>query len=258
MVRDANGSARSSAEILAIANSKVKPRIPLPKVVKAWTYARERDKRVEEPKQEIKEATEPLQEIDAEVNQLTMGTISDPFLPVTDYYNRRGWSYRKGTAIKTAAIGLKLLVQHEYHDGSRGGKKVYLAPTEKACEMFGVPYPYHNPGFLHKCITHLAGKAKAEQGYKIFYEENINGKRIDLVLQLEGKQTAVETAVTDKHEIVNLRKDVFQAGFQRVVIIGKDRKVVAAVEKKLKAAFDIDVLSKVKVCVLAEFIKERQ
>ena len=65
---------------------------------------------------------------------------------------------------------------------------------------------------------------------------------------------ALEVAVTDKHEVSNIRKNIFQAGFDRVIIIGKDRKTVSAVEKKISVAFDSDILLKVRCCVLADFI----
>jgi len=63
----------------------------------------------------------------------------------------------------------------------------------------------------------------------------------------------VEIAVTEKHECANFSKDI-KAGFNRVIIIGKDRKVVTAVKKRLAADFDSDILSKVRCCVLADFI----
>ena len=91
------------------------------------------------------------------------------------------------------------------------------------------------------------------QGFKATLEKCVKGKNIDVVLESDSERLAVEVAVTDKHEIVNIRKDIL-AGFDEVVIIGKDRKVVAAVRKRITAAFDSDVLSKVRCCVLADFI----
>ena len=248
----------SASEIREMASAPVKPRIPLSRAVKAWASVRARDKVSAEASQKIKEVTEPAQEIDAEIRRFVMAPITFPFENVSSYFSMQGINYRKGTAIKAVSIEQKLLIQHDFHDGSRGGKQVLLEPTEAAYKLFGLPYPYNNPGFMHACIVGRGGKAKAEQGYKVAYEKNVNGKRIDLVIKLDNVQTACEVAVTPRHELINVRKDIFQAGFQKVVIICKDRKVVAAVEKKLKKAFDSIVLSKVKVCVLAEFIGERQ
>ena len=80
-----------------------------------------------------------------------------------------------------------------------------------------------------------------------------NGKCIDVVLESANETIAVEIAVTPKHEVVNVRKDIFQAGFTEVVVIGLNKRVVSAVKKKLSSAFDADVLSKVRCCVLSEF-----
>ena len=246
MVKDLEQS--SASEIQEMANAQVKPRIPLARVIKAWASGRVQDKKV----------AEPTQEIDAEIRRFVMAPITFPYENVSSYYDMLGGiNYRKGTVIKAAAIEKKLLIQHDFHDGSRGGKQVLLEPTADAFKLFGLPYPYGNPGFMHACILYRSGKAKAEQGYKVAYEVSVKDTRVDLVIKQGNKQTACEVSVTPRYEIVNVRKDI-QAGFQKVVIICKDRKVVAAVEKKLKKAFDSKILSKVKVCVLAEFISERQ
>jgi len=91
-------------------------------------------------------------------------------------------------------------------------------------------------------------------GYKATIEKEVNGKNVDVVLEKDKESIAVEIAVTDKHEIVNVRKDIFKAGFSKVVIIGKDKNVVLAVKKKLGAEFGTDILSKVTCCLLSDFI----
>ena len=94
----------------------------------------------------------------------------------------------------------------------------------------------------------------SDQGYKATLEKSVRGKNVDVVLERDSERKAVEIAVTDKHEVINVRRDIFQAGFDSVVIICKDRKVLEAVERKIAAAFDGDVLSKVRCCLLADLV----
>ncbi len=156
-----------------------------------------------------------------------MFTIAVPFLSTSECYNLLGLNYREGNAAKAEAISKGLIVQHSYHSGKKGGKSMLLEPSKAAFATFKMPPAYENPGFLHRYLQHQVKEAMTAQGFKATLEKSVNGKNIDVVLERDGEKMAVEIAVTDRHELVNVRKDIFQAGFDKVVIIGKDRKVVA-------------------------------
>ena len=193
-------------------------------------------------------------EVHHNVKRLIMLTIAVPFLSTSRCYEILGLNYREGNAAKTEAVNKKILIQHSFHSGKQGGKSVLLEPSRAAFARFGMPFPYMNPGFLHRYMQHQAKEAMTEQGYKATLEKLVKGKNIDVVLEKGGERVAVEIAVSAKYEVVNVRKDIFQAGFDRVVIVGKDKKVVTGVKKKIGAAFDRDVLAKVRCCVLADLV----
>jgi len=237
----ATQSSLAAADILEMARQHSKPRISLSTVAKA---------RVEKTQQKT---PEPVTDIQYNAKRLVMLTIAVPFLSTSGYYDLLDLNYRSGNAAKAEGIKKKLIIQHSFHSGRRGGKSVLLEPSKAAFATFKMPSTYENPGFLHQYLQHQVKEAMTAQGFKATLEKCVRGKSIDVVLEREGDKVAVEIAVTDKHEIVNIRKDIL-AGFDEVVIIGKDRKVVAAVKKKLSAAFDSDILSKVRCCVLADFI----
>ncbi|MFC1716570.1 hypothetical protein ACFL6S_23080 [Candidatus Poribacteria bacterium] len=238
MVGVTSGDAR---EILEEAKRHCKPRVSLSTVAK---------ERVDKTQQT---APEPVSNVQYDAKRLAMLMITVPFLSTSNYYDLLSFNYREGNAAKTEGIKKKLIIQHNFHSGRRGGKSVLLEPSKAAFVTFKMPSMYENPGFLHQYLQHKVKEAMTAQGYKATLEKSIKGKNVDVVLERDSEKIAVEIAVTPKHEVVNVRKDVL-AGFSRIVIIGKDRKVVEAVKKKLSAAFDSDVLSKVRCCVLADFI----
>jgi len=234
-------------DILEEAKSHCKPRISL------LQMAESKVDKVNRPEQS-KPVTEP--DIDSNAKKLVMLTISSPFLSTSGYYNLLGLNYRYGNEAKGNAIKGKLLIEHEFHSGKKGGKTVLLEPTKTAFDIFKLPPEYVNCGFVHRYLQFKVKEGMIAKGIKATIEKTVNGKAIDLVVEGDNTMTAVEIAVTDRHEVVNLRKDIFQAGFTNVVIVCKDKDVLSAVKKKLSSAFDSDILSKVKCCLLAEFLEE--
>ncbi len=230
-----------ASDILEMAKQHSKPRVSLSTVAKV---------RAEEKQQN---APEPASDVRNDVKRLVMLTIAVPFLSTSGYYDLLDLNYREGNAAKAEGIKKKLIVQHSFHSGRRGGKSVLLEPSKTAFATFKMPSTYENPGFLHRYLQNQVKEAMTAQGFKATLEKCVRGKNIDVVLEREGDKVAVEIAVTDKHEIVNIRKDIL-VGFDEVVVIGKDRKVVAAVKKRITVAFNSDILSKVRCCVLADFI----
>jgi len=231
----------SASGIMEIAKSHIRPRHSLAQVAKARAGKSQQN------------TPAPVVDIHNEAKRLVMLAITVPFLSTSGYYDLLDLNYREGNAAKTHALTKKLIIQHSFHSGKRGGKSVLLEPSRAAFAMFMMPSAYDNPGFLHRYLQHQVKGAMTAQGFKATLEKCVSGKNIDVVLERDNERVAIEIAVTPKHEIVNVRKDIL-AGFNSIVIIGKDRKTVSAVEKKISAAFGNDILSKVRCCVLADFI----
>lgn len=226
---------------MEIAEGHVRPRVSLADIVKS-------KKPPEQPK--------PTAKISEDAIKLVMLVIVAEFRPVTEYYQLLRFPYRQGNDAKNEALKLKLLVSHEWHSGRRGGKTLLIEPTKAAFDMFKLTPMYEMPGFMHRFLQEQVRHEMTLRGFTAQVEKNVRGKRIDVLLERDGRTIAIECATTNKHEVINVRKDIFQAGISRVVIIGLDRKVVAAVKKKITRKFSKDVLAKVTVCILAEFISE--
>ena len=231
-----------ASQIMEIAKGHVRPRVSLADIVKS-------KKPPEQPKASAK--------IPEDVTKLVMLTIVAPYKPVTEYYEILRFTHRQGNDAKNEGLKLGLLASHEWHSGHRGGKTLLIEPLKAAFEMFHLTPMYEPPpGFMHRFLQDRVMQEMAQRGVKAQAEKSVNKKRIDVLLEHDGETIAVEIATTDKHEVINVRKDLFQAGIGRVAIIGLDRKVVAAVKKKINKEFSKDTLAKVTVCILAEFLSE--
>ncbi len=233
----------SPPDILGMAKSHCKPRIRLSSLVKAR----------KENNQQASPA--PAADVNCNAMKLVMITVAAPFQSTSSYYDLMGLNYREGNDAKKGAVDKKLLTEHRFHSGRHGGQSVLLEPSKTAYALFKLPFPYENPGFIHRYLQHQVKAVMTDRGYKAVLEKNVKGKNIDVVLEKGKEKVAVEIAVTDKHEVVNVRKDIFQAKISRIIVICKDRKVASAVEKKLASAFDHEVLSKVTCCLLADLIE---
>ena len=237
-----NSSDRPDArQIMDIAKGHVKPRVSLADVLKS-------KKPPEQP-----QATAKIPE---NVIKLVMLVIVAAFKPVTEYYQLLRFTRRKGDEAKNKALKLKLLIGHEWHSGQRGGKTVLLEPTKAAFEMFNLTPMYEGPRFMHRFLQENVRLEGTARGYTVQLEKNMNGKRIDAVLERHGRMIFVECATTAKYECTNIRKNFSRAGVDRIVIIGLDKKIVASVKKKIGKEFSKDILANVTVCTLAEFISE--
>lgn len=232
----------AASEILKVAKQHCKARVSLATMVKA---------KAEKTQQN---APAPVSDVNYDAKRLVMLIIAVPFLSTTNYYELLGLNYRNGNAAKNEGIKKKLIIQHSFHSGRKGGKSVLLEPSATAFATFKIPPMYEKPGFLHRYIQNYVKEAMTSQGYKATLEKSVRGKNVDVVLERGAEKIAVEIAVTPRHEIINVRKDVLKAGFSIVVIICKDKKVLNAVEGKIADAFDDDILSKVRCCLLADFV----
>ena len=187
------------------------------------------------------------------MRKLVMLTLVVPFLNTSGYYDLLGLNYRDGNSAKSDAIEKKLLIEHRIHTGKRGGQSVLIEPSRASFLQFGMEPQYENPGFLHRYLQHQVKVAMTARGYSVSVEKSIKGKSIDVVLESDQETIAVEIAVSDAHEVENLTKDL-RVGADKVFIICLDKKVLTAVTKKIQSAFNNDILSKVTVSNLAEFI----
>lgn len=244
-----NPDAPSASQILELAKSHVRPRKTLLEVAKEKAKAKEESVK----KAEKNKSPPPAKDIPLDVKKLVMLTLVVPFLNTSGTYNLLGFNYRDGNAAKAEAIQKKLLIEHRFHPGWRGGQTVLLEPSEAAFAMFGIPPMFQNPGFIHRYMQQYICKAMTERGYKATPEKLVKGKRVDVVLEKDEKTTAIEIANTEKYELVNIEKNI-QVGFRNVVVIGKDKQVIAAVRAKIQASFSEKVASQVIVCNLADFI----
>lgn len=93
-------------------------------------------------------------------------------------------------------------------------------------------------GAQHKYLQELVKRFAEAQGYRSTIEKPTpNGGSVDVALEREGSRIAVEISVTSTadYEAGNVAKCV-AAGYDRVVVIGPDRRRLDAIEKTVRSA----------------------
>ena len=162
----------SAPQILELAKSHFKPRKHLVEM------AKERAKAMEESaKKAEKNKSPPAKDIPLDVKKLVMIVLVAPFLSVSQYYDLLNYNYRQANEAKNQAVKLKLLIEHRFHPGWRGGQTVLLEPSEAAAAMFGIPSMFGNPGFIHRYMQQYICKAMTERGYKATPEKLVKKKK---------------------------------------------------------------------------------
>jgi predicted transcriptional regulator len=232
----------TSQEALVRAKKRVRPPVPLERIL-----AKRRG--------ELLPGEMP--DLSPQGRMLLMGIATHPFLNTSSYYELCGFNYRVGNLLKRELLKEGLIIEHEFHSGRKGGREILLEPTQKGYQVLKVhpPKGFGKGGYLHQCILKRAEEAKTRQGYTVFTEKYIDGvAQTDLVLETQGgRRVAVEIATTGGgHQIDSILND-FLAGYDRVIVIAKDKEVLKSLREKAKRDLRYELFHRVTFCQLAEF-----
>ena len=125
---------------------------------------------------------------------------------------------------------------------------IFVEPTKEGFEFLGISPPAGvgrgGPGHRY-CLslveTHLQSK-----GYRTTREVEVEGKRLDLLAVKGGSKVFVELETSDENAARNAVEDlaVADGSVKQVAVICPTRKVLAQVEKAVRAALDPQALGK--------------
>lgn len=101
-------------------------------------------------------------------------------------------------------------------------------------------------GQQHKYLQHLIKRWGEERGYKSTIEKQIAGGSVDVALEKDGSSVACEISVTTtaEHEVQNIKK-CLEAGFNQVIVITSDKKMLGKIKNAAAASLDAQGLSSV-------------
>lgn len=104
----------------------------------------------------------------------------------------------------------------------------------------------------HKYWQHIVKDYYRKQGFYAVIERYFDGKNVDVGLEKDGQKQAVEVDLDGKNLLENVQKDL--ATCDKVIVRVKSEDAKEGYEKKLRAAFDEEVMKKVSFEVLRTFI----
>lgn len=109
-------------------------------------------------------------------------------------------------------------------------------------------------GQQHKYLQQLIKRWGEERGYKATIEKQVAGGSVDVALEKEGHAIACEICVTTTvdHEVGNIWK-CLAAGFDQIVMVTSERKVLGRIKDAISAAIDESQLSAVQFFLPEDF-----
>jgi len=147
-----------------------------------------------------------------------------PFSGVVERYKRLKWSRRKGNTHKELLINKGIVKPVDIQ--TRSGKVVILSLSKSGKEILGLNPTVDNRSgsILHEFWKQRYFKHYKSKGYAAELEKPIGGGRtVDLVIEKEGKQTAIEIETGKSNIDANIKKCMEQ-DFQQIIMVGTDEK----------------------------------
>lgn len=182
------------------------------------------------------------------------GIYSEPFLNINERCKKHkiSSSYGRYDLIKRLTKELKLCEIIEVNLGRRGRNPQFFVLTDagfKVLEKRDVKINESN--FEHSFWQNRIAEHFKEFNPRI--EKKINGKKIDVVIEYDGRLIAIEIAMTDAYEKQNIIKDL-EAGCEKVIIACKNKTVLKKVNIIIES-LDPGKKDKAKACLLSEITK---
>lgn len=183
------------------------------------------------------------------------GIYSEPFLNINERCKKHKIStgFGRYNLIERLTKKLKLCDIVEINLGSRGRSPKFFVFTDAGFALIGKKnYKINRSNFEHsfwqnRIAGHFEKFCKAET------DKKLNGKEIDVVLEIENGIIAIEVAMTSAYEKENIIRDI-KAGCERVIVACRNKKVLEEV-KNIIAELDKGIQTKAEACLLTEITK---
>lgn len=147
---------------------------------------------------------------------------------------------------------------------SSAGQTLYLIPTEKAFELFGVPLPYKRATSLeHAFYVALAAfLLQKDPRYKSVRTEvplNKTGSASDIVtVSHDGRMEAWEVCLGTSHLLANATK-YKNTAFAKITFLARDYELATAIKSFFKASnLDPDLLARIQYMHFSQLLRRQR
>lgn len=178
----------------------------------------------------------------------------NPRLSSTEHYAALNMSMHLGMKIKNQSLRQGLITEWKAETGRRGKPMTLLYPSEKWLNQRNLKPVYRNRGgFLHWYYLDTARIYYEKQGYEAYWEKQMNGKFVDLLVKQDGYRRAVECQLENTERALANIIGCLNAGLEVELLCG-NRRFKEQVEKEAKNRLKKAELSKIYFRVLSHYM----
>lgn len=194
-------------------------------------------------------------------HKLLLNVNRSPLMHLTNRYKMLGMLGKKGEEAKSELIQRKLVEENEIPIGSFRPVK-YLVPTDTGLEFLkreGQDTSFWktagNVGFDHMLYQRLIAFYLDRLNHQVTLEKDLgNGRRVDVFASIGNKRVGIEISQNSNVDVWQLLKA--QQQLDELVIVCKDRTVLEKLEERIREVAYPSVLSKIKFCLVTEYLSE--
>jgi hypothetical protein len=176
----------------------------------------------------------------------------EPFLTVTMRDKKHGFSAGKGNGFRQELAAEGLLKLHRISTGRRGGQIQLTEVSEEGFKLLEryevkVKRPAGRGGFEHRFWQAKVCEWAVKQGYPASIELEVEGKAVDVGVQWDEVNVAVEIVIEgiDK-ELGNVGKDL-SSNWDRVVLCSVKQETLSRLREKVLDEFGEELIQQDKV-----------
>ena len=181
-----------------------------------------------------------------------------PFRTEEQHKKGLGLSNYKSNKISKSLVIKGYVVKKRFYTGKPGNQPVLQELTGKGKNYLvsigiRVPKGKGKGGIIHQKWAQVINEFWKEKGMEVFIEPNENGANTDvLVIDSDGKRTAIEIALSRDGQIKNILRDLEY--FDRVIMAVETRILLENIKAEAQKSINGNHLKRIRFCLLQEFL----
>jgi hypothetical protein len=212
-----------------------------------------------EPKEEAKEEKEPARKkeevkISGDAMKFLTHVRDKAFIPYSQRLDALDWGGSRGEKAQNELLKNNLVKVVKITTSKKGGmRSKFFEITPEGEALVGKQNLGPGKGsFEHIYYQNLIKLDYEARGLEAEIEMNLGGKNADVGVRTEAGIEAVEVAISPEHETENIEKDL-EAGFIKVKVVCKDKKVRSSIEKAVNKRFSEEIRQKTSITLISDY-----
>ena len=197
-------------------------------------------------------------EMTKEEEMCLLHIVNYPFLAEDERRKAIGFTSYKMNRVMRGLVVKGFVVKKRFYTGKPGNQPILQEPTNKAkaylkAEGIRIPAGNGKGGIVHQNWARIISEYWTAKGMETFIEPSENGANTDvLVIDPEGRRTAVEIALSPDGQVNNILRDLEH--FDRVIMAAETGILLEKIKAEAHKSINGDELNRVKFCLLQDFL----